>query len=97
MGFIVGRGKWNHMIMAVIDIDLKYPYDLSMGTLVEFCSLWDSLIYSGSTQKRKAEIAMPSNHFKSIFGSNPVVKEYQVPKGTEKFIESLKVKEVIVK
>jgi len=84
------------MIKVVIELELVYPYKMSMDVLAEFCSLWDSRIFSGGTQKRKAIICMPAHHFKTIFGTNPREKEYDVPSGAEKFIDALKVKEIIV-
>lgn len=84
------------MIRVIIELELVFPYKSSMGTLIEFCSLWDSRIFSGGTQKAKAIIAMPAYHFKVIFGQNPKVGNYDVPSGTEYFIESLKVKKVLV-
>ncbi len=83
------------MLKAVIQLSLVHPYDLSMGTLVEFCGLWDSTIYYGGTQRRIATIAMPSKYFKIIFGSNPRMQSYPVPSGMEHFIESLRVEEII--
>ncbi len=85
------------MIRAVIELKLVYPYKRSMGTLAEFCNLWDSRIFSGGTHRIKAIIAIPSHRFKAIFGENPRIGMYDVPRGMEKFISSLKVKEVIVK
>ena len=85
------------MIRAVIELELVYPYKRSMVTLVEFCSLWDSRIFSAGTKRIKAIIAMPSHHFKHIFGANPAVREYNVPSGMEKFVSALKVKKVLVK
>ena len=93
----MGGGKRDCMIRAVIEVALVYPYSRSMGTLAEFCSLWDSRIFSGGTRRRMAVIAIPSHHFKTIFGTNPSVGKYNVPSGMEKFIESLKVKKVLVK
>jgi len=85
------------MIRVVIELSLIYPYKLSMDTLIEFCNLWDSRIFSGGSQKRIAIIFMPGNHFKTIFGTNPREKEFPVPTGTGHFIETLKVKDIIVK
>lgn len=85
------------MIRVVIELALVFPYKLSMDTLIEFCSLWDSRIFSGGSCKRIAVIAMPSHHFKKIFGTNPREKEYPVPTGAEHFIETLQVKDIIIK
>ena len=85
------------MISVVMELNLIFPYKISMDTLVEFCSLWDTRIFSGGSQRRKAIISMPAHHFKTIFGQNPREQKYNVPSGTEYFIESLKVKDIIVK
>lgn len=79
-----------------MELELVHPYKISMDVLAEFCSLWESRILSGGTQKRIASIEMPAHHFKTIFGTNPREKEYGVPSGTEHFINALKVKEVII-
>ena len=96
------RQRWGgeedgNMIRAIIELELVHPYKHSLGTLVEFCSVWDSTPIYGGTKKRRAMISMPSFHFKTIFGQNPRVGTYNVPKGTGKFIESLKVKNVLVR
>ena len=80
-----------------MELELIFPYRLSMHTLVEFCSLWDCRIISGGTLRRKAIMAMPAHHFKVIFGTNPKEKVYEVPRGTKHFIEALRVKKIIAK
>ena len=85
------------MIRAIIELDLVYPYKISLSTLVEFCRLWDSIVLYGGSHRLKAIISMPSRHFRTIFGVNPQVKKYSVPSGVEKFIEALKVKVILVK
>ena len=84
------------MIKVVMELELVHPYKISMDVLVKFCSLWESRIFSGGTQKRKAIIEMPAHHFKAIFGTNPREKKYSIPSGTEHFISALKVKDIIV-
>ena len=84
------------MIRAIIEIELPYPYKKSISVLVDFCTVWGSTILSGGTNRAKAFISMPSNRFKEIFGHNPIVGEYSVPSGAKSFMESLKVKEVMV-
>ena len=59
------------MIKVIIELELVFPYKISMGILVEFCCLWDCLILSGGTNRAKAIVSMPSIHFKKIFGENP--------------------------
>ena len=83
------------MTKAVIELELVYPYKRSMGTLVEFCYLWDCHIINGGTQRLKAMISMPSKYFKQIFGRSPTTREYSVPRGMEKFISKMTVKKVL--
>jgi len=85
------------MINVIIELNLVFPYKISMGTLVEFCNLWDSRILSGGTQRLKVIIDMPSHHFKVIFGKNPIIGMSDIPSGMEYFIESLEVKKILVK
>jgi hypothetical protein len=85
------------MITVEIRLELLFPYNRSMDKLAAFCDVWDSRIFSGSTQKSKAIISMPVCHFKKIFGTNPRVQKYSVPSGAEKFIESLEVIKINVK
>jgi len=85
------------MIKVIIELELVFPYNQSMGTLVEFCCVWQSLMLSAGTNKAKAIISMPSVHFKKMFGQNPRKKVYPVPSGAESFIESVKVKDILAK
>lgn len=85
------------MIKVTIELSLVYPYRQSLGVLLEFCGLWDSSILYGGTLRSRAIISMPSKYFKTIFGSNPVVREYPVPRGMEYFVDSVIVKKVVVK
>ena len=73
-------------IEVIIEIELVFPYALSMGVLSEFCHLWNCHLVSGGTKKLKATISMPVHQFKKIFGDNPQVREYPVPARTDKFI-----------
>jgi len=85
------------MIKAIIELKLVYPYKFSISRLADFCSLWNSTILYGGTHRPKAIISMPSRYFKMIFGCNPQVKEYIVPRRTESFIEALQVKALVIK
>lgn len=85
------------MIKVIIELELVFPYKISMGVLVEFCHLWDSLLISGGTKKLKSVISMSVRNFKKIFGNNPEVKTYPVPRGMEKFIDKLTVIKIITK
>ncbi len=85
------------MIKAIIELELVYPYKLSLDTLLDFCGLWGCMLCYGGTRKIKAVISMPAKHFKKIFGQNPREKEYPVPNGMEKFIEKVVVKKILIK
>ena len=79
----------------MLELELVYPYSRSMGTLADFCSVWDCGILGGGTNSVKASVSMPSFHFKKIFGTNPRVGKYDIPSGMEKFIAGVKVKKII--
>ena len=85
------------MIKAVIELELVYPYSRSLGILLEFCRLWDCHIMSGGTKKLNATISMPSHQFKKILKINPILKEYPIPNGMEKFISKFTVKQILTK
>ncbi len=85
------------MIKVVLDINLIYPYNVSLHTLTEFCYLWDTTILSGGTYKIKAVLSMPYKHFKSIFNRNPMVGACDVPSILSKVVESVYVKEIKIK
>jgi len=85
------------MIKVILELELVYPYKLSLNTLLDFCSLWGCMICFGGTRKAKPVISMPAKHFKTIFGQNPREKEYPVPRGMEKYIYKVIVKDIIIK
>ena len=85
------------MIRAIVAVKLKYPFNQSMGTLLEFCSLWGSSVLLGSTNKPLAAFSMPQKYFKRIVGENPRIQKYSVPSGMERFISSFQVIEILVK
>jgi hypothetical protein len=85
------------MIRVAIEFELKQNYRSSLDMLLAFCCIWDSVIMYGGTNREKAIISMPSNHFKRIFKTNPELKVYSVPSGMEKFISSVRVKKIMSK
>ena len=85
------------MIKVIMELELVFPYRLSMGVLVEFCYLWDTLLVKGGTKKLKSIISMPGHHFKKIFGTNPREREFSIPSGMEKFISKITVKKILIK
>ena len=82
------------MIKAIIEVELVYPYDQSLSTLLEFNNLWLCNIMRGGTRRKKALIRMPITKFKKIFGVNPQKGEYEVPKNTKHFLSSIMVKKI---
>ena len=84
------------MLRAIIELELKSPYSESINILNEFNKLWGCILLRGGTLKEEAIISIPIKSFKTIFGVNPLVGEYDVPKGTEHFISSLKVIKITV-
>jgi len=85
------------VIRVIIELELVFPYKISMGILVEFCRVWDSRIIEGGTKNIKAIISMPATHFKKIFGTNPREKEFLIPSGMGHFVSNLKVKDIQIK
>ena len=84
------------MITIILKIDLTYPYNVSLGTLLEFCKLWDSSLLSGGTNDNNAKISMPLRKFKKLFKSNPKQGRYTVPNGAGYFIEEIEVIDINV-
>jgi hypothetical protein len=85
------------MIKAIIEIGLVYPYKDSLDIMVEFSRIWGCTILLGGRFEENSIISMSPRNFKKIFGSNPQVGEYEIPKNTEHFTNSWKVKEISVK
>ena len=88
--------KYSIVIRVIIELILSYPYRKSLDILVEFDRIWDCTLLFGSCVKEKAIISMSVRNFKKIFGSNPQVGEYKVPKNTEHFTKLWKVQELRV-
>ena len=85
------------MIKVLIELELTFPYKKSIMVLSEFCHLWNCGLLEGGTNRANALISISSGNFKRIFGENPRVEEYKIPKGTEHFIKKWKVREIIIK
>jgi len=79
------------MIKTYIKLELKHPYKQSIDSLLDLCNIWNGTVIEANTNKSKAQIILPSSKFKKIFGCNPIVKKYKVPRGTEHFIRYVKV------
>tara|TARA_Y100000310_G_C20687913_1_gene820275 strand:- start:1390 stop:1656 length:267 start_codon:yes stop_codon:yes gene_type:complete len=79
---------------AFLKIQLKFPYHISSQTCTEFAHLWDCQIIRLSSVKGNVVLAMRVEKFKVIFGVEPSITEYQVPRNTESFLESLEVTEI---
>lgn len=83
-------------INVILEIELVYPYKLSLTTLLEFNRLWGCKIISGGTKNMIAVISMPVKKFKKIFKENPKIKKYKTPVNAEGFIASVNVKELLI-
>lgn len=76
---------------AIIKIGLIFPYKVGIESLLKLSATWSCDIIKISTKKKYQIIAMPWKHFRSIWGTNPYRGEWNVPEGTEDFIESVEV------
>ena len=84
-------------ILAIVEFSLVYPYQKSAPILIEFANIWRFGIIDVGTFKDKGTLSIPRDKFKQIFHSNPQKGGYEVPSGAESFVESVLVKDVIIK
>ena len=82
---------------VLVEMGLVSPFRVSFETLLNFSVIWRCSILQGGPRKKNAVISMPVINFKKIFGENPRISKYKVPRGAESFITSIKVKGIIVK
>ena len=79
---------------AILNIELKRPYSPSLDLLLQMSNLWKCDLIKIRTKSNTQTIGMPWKGFKRIWGKNPVKGEYEVPNGTEDFINGVTVIEV---
>jgi len=82
------------IIEAVVEFGLIYPYHVSQDTLIEMINKWNMRLISMGTYDEVAKVGIQKDKFKTIFGENPSVGEFEVPEGTKKFISSVKVTKI---
>jgi hypothetical protein len=82
------------VIKIILKIDLVYPYKTSLGTLIDFCNLWEGCLLSGGTNDNKSTISMSSKKFKKLFKVNPRIGRYDIPTGADYFMEKIEVIEI---
>jgi len=81
-------------IKAVVQINLKYPYQPSIYMLFRLITVWGFRLIKAGTNSAISVVEIPQDKFNTIFGANPIVGEWGVPQGTETFIQSIKVVEI---
>jgi len=85
------------MIEAYTKIHLLHPYTTSLEILFDLVMMWDFRLIQSDTRGSSAIIAIPSDKFKTLFGSFPREGRYSIPSGTEIFIEKVEVIDVKVR
>ena len=80
----------------LVEITLVFPFNTSAQTFIDFCNVWDCKIISVGTNQEKAIFIIAREKFKKIFHKNPVLGEYEVPSGAEKFIENVHVTKILI-
>jgi hypothetical protein len=65
--------------------------------LFDFISLWGCNLVSAKTISNVAVISIPADKFKMLFGENPRKGKYKIPTGSEYFLVTAEVKEVMTK
>ena len=84
----------DNKIFVIMALKLIYPYVKSVEVAVDFAQLWHCRIIASSTQRGYAILAMPWDRFQIIFDGNPIVGDYKPPKGSEHFIEKIRVSSI---
>ena len=72
-----------------------YPYKKSINSLLEFNDIWECALVGGGTNEPDAIISMPLRTFKRVLGVNPWIGDYDIPQGTEYFMTSFEVKQIV--
>ena len=85
------------MINVHLLVIMKFPYHKSSAQILKLVYIWRGRILRLSTNKKYADILLPVQSFKKIFGENPQIKKYDVPYNTTSFIEEIEVTNIIVK
>lgn len=81
-------------MLAIVDVQLQYPYNLSLGGIHEFCNTWNLHILKAGTRQRIAVIAIPSKTFERLFGTKPKKGEVNVPEQLHSIIAKMTITDV---
>ena len=86
-----------YTLSAVVRIGLQYPYHESLYVLYKLINVWNFRLISSKFHSQNAVIEIPRDKFKKIFGADLKKGKWHVPSGTESFIGSVEVIEIIKK
>jgi len=82
-------------IRAITEIYLSPPFTDSLNTIMGMINLWGMKLLRCKSNSNKVRVSIPSKVFKRLFGENPRVKDYDLPKNTNVFMKKIIVVEVI--
>ena len=80
--------------LAVVTLKLVRPYNQSVEVLYKLVNLWQFNLIQSGTRSNKAIVEIPEDKFKKIFGEEPSTGEWEVPSGTQSFIEKFTVTKI---
>jgi len=80
--------------LAVVELKLVRPINKSLEVLYKLVNLWQFNLIKSGTYNEKAIIEIPEDKFKKIFGDKPSTGEWEVPNGTQHFIEKFVVTQI---
>lgn len=87
-------GQQNESIVVEATVQLKYPFSNSLTTLFGLSNVQNFKILSSSSTSPLVKVEFPWEVFKKLFNTNPKVGSYNAPKGSESFIDNVKVTSV---
>ena len=73
-------------MLVIVDVQLQYPYNLSLDGLHELCNTWNLHILLAGTRRRIAVIGIPSDILQRLFGKPSTKGEINVPEQLRAFI-----------
>lgn len=79
---------------AIIEIDLPFPFKISLEVLNQFLNTWGGRHISCGTLRKTATFAIDDYKFAMIWGERPRVGRWRVPEGAEHFMEDVRVIDV---
>lgn len=79
---------------AIIEIDLTFPFKISLEILNDFLNEWGGRHISCGTARSTAVFALDDYKFARIWGELPRIGRWRVPDGAEHFMEDVRVIDV---